>query len=199
MKNPGFMRGHCMRSCIGSGGCDLLDGSEQALGSERVVLTTKFGEITLAFFPDVAPVTVRHILHLFQLGCYTGDHFFRVDRGFVAQIQSVSAGPSCDASEASKHVPAEFSKVRHTRGILSMGRGSDVNSGGSSFSLLLGDAPHLDEQYTVFGRVLSGDEALAEMEKVETRKEGIFVMPVERIEISATRVLHVDTDDMAGL
>lgn len=198
-KNSGFMRGHCMRSCIDLGACDMLDATEQALGSERIVLTTKFGDITLAFFASIAPVTVRHILRLFQLGCYKGDHFFRVDKGFVAQIQTVTPSGSCDKAEASKNVPGEFSKVRHTRGVLSMGRGSDVDSGGSSFSLLLGDAPHLDEQYTVFGRVMSGDEALRDMEKVETKKQGIFVMPLERIDITETRVLHTDTDVVPDL
>jgi len=49
------------------------------------------------------------------------------------------------------------------------------------------------ERYTVFGRLLEGDEALASMEKVETKRAGIFVMPVERIEISGVQVLHTDT------
>ena len=58
--------------------------------------------------------------------------------------------------EAEKNVPAEFTSRRHERGILSMGRMSDPDSGGSSFSMVLGDARHLDNQYTVFGRVLEG-------------------------------------------
>ena len=58
--------------------------------------------------------------------------------------------------EAEKNVPAEFTSIRHERGILSMGRMSDPDSGGSSFSMVLGDARHLDNQYTVFGRVLEG-------------------------------------------
>ena len=70
-----------------------------------------------------------------------------------------------------------------------MGRMSDPESGGSSFSMLLGNAPHLDNQYTVFGKVLRGDEVLAELEKVKTKKEGIFVMPVERITITEAYVV----------
>jgi len=195
-RNPGFMKGYCIRSCDK---CDMLDASEVELGSERVVLHTKHGQITLGLFPGVAPVTARHILRLFQLGCYETNHFFRVDKGFVAQIQTVVGGqrvvsPDCTATgEAARTVPGEFSKIRHSRGVLSMGRGDNPNSGSSSFSILLGDAPHLDEQYTVFGRLLEGDEALASMEKVETKRAGIFVMPVERIEISGVQVLHTDT------
>lgn len=75
-----------------------------------------------------------------------------------------------------------------------MGRHADPNSGGSSFSMLLGNAPHLDNQYTVFGKVLRGDDVLKELEKVETRKEGMFVMPIERIEISHARVIDTETE-----
>ena len=71
-----------------------------------------------------------------------------------------------------------------------MGRMDDPNSGGSSFSMLLGRAPHLDQSYTVFGEVLSGDDVLEKLEQVETRKEGIFVMPKERITISRASHTH---------
>ena len=66
-----------------------------------------------------------------------------------------------------------------------MGRMDDPNSGGSSFSMLLGRAPHLDSQYTVFGEVLNGDDVLAKLEQVETTMQGIFVMPKERITITS--------------
>lgn len=192
--NPGFMHIACPRSC---GTCPPpVDENLTKLGDERVVMRVEgYGEIVLGFFPNAAPVTVDHILKLFRLGCYDTDHIFRVDRGFVAQVQSVYEGavrkklsPEC-REEAAKTVPAEFTAVRHVRGILSMGRLADPNSGGSSFSLLLGKAPHLDRQYTVFGKVLAGDEVLAELEKVETKKEGIFVMPKNRIEITSASVV----------
>ena len=136
-------------------------------------------------------MTVAHITKLFQLGCYDTNHIFRVDKGFVAQVQSVDASsvtkPLSEEcrSEAAKTVPGEFTAVRHVRGILSMGRMSDPDSGGSSFSMLLGRAAHLDHQYTVFGKVLSGDDVLKRIEEVETTKQGIFVMPKVRITISS--------------
>ena len=96
----------------------------------------KRGEVEFGFFPNAAPVTVAHILKLFRLRCYDTNHIFRVDKGFVAQIQSVSRAsvttplsPECDA-EAAKTVPGEFTPVPHTRGILSMGRMSDPNRSG---------------------------------------------------------------------
>ncbi|CAI0387570.1 unnamed protein product [Linum tenue] len=79
-------------------------------------------------------------------------------------------------AEAEKTVIGEFSNVKHVRGILSMGRYSDPNSASSSFSILLGDAPHLDGQYAVFGKVTKGDDTLKKLEQVPTRTEGIFVM-----------------------
>jgi cyclophilin family peptidyl-prolyl cis-trans isomerase len=106
---------------------------------------------------QVAPKTASHIMKLFQLGCYNSNHFFRVDRGFVAQTADVVSGRLVPLSpiqqgEAAVTVPLEVTPdVRHTEGVLSMARTSDPNSGGSSFSILLGSAPHLDMQYTIFG------------------------------------------------
>jgi|EP00908_Phaeocystis_cordata_P013959 cyclophilin family peptidyl-prolyl cis-trans isomerase len=196
--NPGFMKASCPKSCDS---CPApLDPRLIELGPDRVVLEIELGggqtgEVELGFYPNAAPVTVAHILKLFRLRCYDTNHIFRVDKGFVAQVQSVSRSsvtaplsPECDA-EAAKTVPGEFTAVPHKRGILSMGRMSDPNSGGSSFSMLLGAAPHLDNQYTVFGKLLRGDEVLAQLEQVKTKKEGIFVMPLERITIARAYVV----------
>ncbi|RZR78129.1 hypothetical protein BHM03_00003378, partial [Ensete ventricosum] len=65
-------------------------------------------------------------------------------------------------------------------------RYSDPDSASSSFSVLLGDAPHLDGQYAIFGRVTKGDDTLRKLEELPTRREGIFVMPTERITIFST-------------
>ena len=89
---------------------------------------------------------------------------------------------------ATKTLPLEVvASAKHDRrGVLSMARHSDPNSGGSSFSVLLGPAPHLDMQYSVFGEVTKGLETLARFEQLETVREGIFVMPKERITILST-------------
>lgn len=194
-KNPGFMSMTCAKAC--STCPKPVDPHLKVLGPERVVMDVEgYGSITLGFYPNAAPVTVAHILKLFRLGCYDTNHIFRVDKGFVAQVQSVypasvqrPLSAEC-AMEAEKTVPAEFTNIRHVRGTLSMGRMSDPNSGGSSFSMLLGRAAHLDNQYTVFGEVLEGENVLSALEKVETRKEGIFVMPKHRITITQAVVQH---------
>ncbi|PON67081.1 Cyclophilin-type peptidyl-prolyl cis-trans isomerase [Trema orientale] len=162
--------------------------AEPQLGSARVVFQTEYGDIEFGFYPSVAPITVDHIFKLVRLGCYNTNHFFRVDKGFVAQVADVTNGRSAPMNEeqrieAEKTVIGEFSKVKHVRGILSMGRYEDPNSAASSFSILLGDASHLDGQYAIFGKVTKGDETLKKLEQLPTRREGIFVMPTERITI----------------
>lgn len=170
---------------------------EPKLGSARVVFQTEYGDIEFGFYPNVAPITVDHIFKLVRLGCYNTNHFFRVDKGFVAQVADVVGGRLAPMNEeqrkeAEKKVIGEFSQVKHVRGILSMGRYEDPNSAQSSFSILLGDAPHLDGQYAIFGKVTKGDETLKKLEQLPTHREGIFVMPTKRITILSS--YYYDTE-----
>lgn len=166
----------------------VASSQDPLIGSIRVVFQTNYGDIEFGFFHSVAPQTVDHIFKLVRLGCYNTNHFFRVDKGFVAQVADVVGGRTAPMNdeqrlEAQKTVIGEFSYVKHVRGILSMGRYDDPNSAQSSFSILLGDAPHLDGKYAIFGRVTKGDETLKKLEQLPTRREGMFVMPTERITI----------------
>lgn len=167
-------------------------GKGPSLSKERVAFLTDFGEIHLGFYPEVAPITVEHILKLFQLGAYNTNHIFRVDAGFVAQVSGVSNGRLAPMNtamkkEEAKNVPLEVSpEVKHKPGVISMARHEDKNSGTSSFSMIFGGAKHLDGEYTVFGEITEGFDVLEKMEDVETFEEGIFVKPVERIQIHST-------------
>eukprot|EP00890_Picochlorum_soloecismus_P002990 jgi/Picsp_1/3692/NSC_06529-R1_cyclophilin-like protein len=168
------------------------------ISAERLVLQTDYGNIHVGFFRQAAPKTASHIIRLAEMGAYNTNHFFRVHEGFVAQIADVVGGRTLGLDEnqaeaASLTVPLEVHKaLKHDRiGILSMARQEDPNSGGSSFSILLGPAPHLDMQYTVFGRVTKGIDSLKSMEGVETIQRGIFVMPKERINIYSTYLYRV--------
>lgn len=183
----------CLSLSFFHASCD----EDPLLGSARVVFQTNYGDIEFGFYPDVAPKTVEHIFRLVRLGCYNTNHFFRVGKGFVAQVADVVYGRSAPLNDkqrehGEKTIVGEFSKVKHVRGILSMGRHSDPNSGGSSFSMLLGDAPHLDGEYAIFGKVTKGDETLRKLEELPTRREGIFVMPKERITILSS--YYYDTE-----
>jgi cyclophilin family peptidyl-prolyl cis-trans isomerase len=178
------------------------------LGDERFVLQTSFGDITLALYDGVASATTAHVKEMLTSGMYATNHFFRVDAGFVAQIADVKSGRRVALNEAQRQlaertVPGEFSEsLKHERGRLSMARYDDPNSGTSSFSVMLGKAPHLDGKYAIFGEVVDGMETtMRKIEQVETTKNGIFVMPVSRVEIEATYVVggeSRDCEDGAG-
>ncbi|KAH1264532.1 Peptidyl-prolyl cis-trans isomerase CYP23 [Glycine max] len=153
----------------------IISGLEPELGFTRVVFQTKYGDIEFGFYPTVASKTVDHIFKLVRLGGYNTNHFFRVDKGFVAQVADVANERSTPVNEeqrreAVKTVVGEFSEVKHVRGILSMGRYDDPDSASSSFSILLGDAPHLDGKYAIFGKVTKGDEMLTKLENISGKK-----------------------------
>ena len=113
----------------------------------------------------------------------------------MAQVADVAGGRTValdarQAAAASKTLPLETAPAaRHTqRGLLSLARHDDPNSGGSSFSIMLGPAPHLDGAYTLFGHVTRGYPVLAQIESVPVRRDGIFVLPLSRIDVLATYV-----------
>ncbi|ONI30768.1 hypothetical protein PRUPE_1G271800 [Prunus persica] len=168
----GFISCFCFSSTFLSGSIVAASPHDPLLGSARVVFQTNYGDIEFGFYPSVAPKTVEHIYKLVRLGGYNTNHFFRVEKGFVAQVADVASGRLAPMNEeqrreAEKTVIGEFSQVKHVRGILSMGRYEDPNSAASSFSMLLGDSPHLDGQPTERITILSSYYYDTEMESCE--------------------------------
>jgi peptidyl-prolyl cis-trans isomerase B (cyclophilin B) len=123
----------------------------------------KGGEIRLEFYPGDAPKTVENFVTLAKKGFYNGLNFHRVVPDFVVQggcpKGNGTGGPGYQ-------IKAEFNKQKHVRGTLAMARSQDPDSAGSQFYICYGATPHLDGQYTVFGRVVSG------MEHVDRIKQG---------------------------
>jgi cyclophilin family peptidyl-prolyl cis-trans isomerase len=138
--------------------------------TERVVFNTPAGDLVFVLYPDVAPRHVRHFLKLVAEGVYDSARFGRLEPGFVLQLFTAEDRRiPLTAQQRSLLVPqrAEFSDVPHRRGVLSMARlDNDPDSGCSSFSILLGPAPHLDGKYTVFGELERGTDVLEELCKV---------------------------------
>ena len=134
------------------------------MADTRAVIETKFGRIELSFFPDVAPGHVNNFIELAKNGFYTGTIFHRVIPGFMIQ----GGDPNTKKEDRSEHgmggpgytIKAEFSKKPHKRGTLSMARSAKPDSAGSQFFICVADASFLDGQYTVFGEVVSGIEAV---------------------------------------
>jgi peptidyl-prolyl cis-trans isomerase B (cyclophilin B) len=133
------------------------------MAETTAVIETKFGNLELKFFPDVAPSHVKNFIDLAKKGFYDGTLFHRVIPGFMIQ----GGDPNTKDPDRSKHgmggpgytVKAEFNDKPHKRGTLSMARAADPNSAGSQFFVCVAPASFLDKKYTVFGEVVSGMEA----------------------------------------
>ena len=155
-----------------------------------LVLHTSAGDLVAELYPDVAPGTVAQISKLVKAGLYDSTPFFRLERNVVLQTAMVQsrALPLTSAQLALLHkIPAEFSNIKHQRGILSLARyDHDPDSGESSFSILLADAPHLDGKYTIFGRLVGGWETL---ELIESMPRDSRNQPEPRIEILKAEVI----------
>ena len=140
-----------------------------------MILKLKTGDVKIELFPDVAPNHVGRIKDLANSGKYDNVVFHRVIDGFMAQTGDVQFGNSNDnnfnlqrAGMGGSELPdlkAEFNNIPHERGTLSMARSSDPNSANSQFFICFEPAPHLDRQYTVFGKVIEGMENVDKITK----------------------------------
>lgn len=134
--------------------------AEPRVGEQHIVMSTDYGDLVLALYPDVAPSHVNQILKLVKLGAYDSTRFFRVIPNFIVQLSDVnnrSRPLTAEQAASVKPIKAEFSlTLKHVKGTLSMARWEDPDSATSSFSILLNAAPHLDGKYTIFGKLESG-------------------------------------------
>jgi peptidyl-prolyl cis-trans isomerase B (cyclophilin B) len=131
------------------------------------------GRIVLRFFPDVAPKHVANFKNLADRHLYDGTTFHRVIPGFMIQggdMNSKNEDRSDDGFGAHPDgitIPAEFSTIPHTRGIVSMARSAKPNSAGCQFFICVANAPHLNEQYSVFGEVIEGMDVVDKIAAVK--------------------------------
>jgi len=129
--------------------------------------------IDLAFYPADAPKTVENFVTLAKKGFYDGLTFHRVVPDFVVQ----GGCPKGDGTgDPGYKIPAEFNEQKHLRGSLAMARSQHPDSAGCQFYICYGPTPHLDKNYTVFGRVTSG------MEHFDRIRQGDRMKTVEIIE-----------------
>jgi peptidylprolyl isomerase len=135
---------------------EIAELTERARRSQ-VRLTTPHGDIVFRFFPDEAPLHTAAFMKLAESGFYDGLKFHRVEPGFVVQ----GGDPKGDGTGGpGYHLKAEFNSRPHVRGTVAMARASSPDSAGSQFYICLDDARFLDSQYTVFGQMTEGFEAL---------------------------------------
>ena len=176
-------------------GCAALANAQQAtktftkqeikkMSETKAVIETKFGNITLKFFPDVAPGHVKNFIDLAKKGFYDSTTFHRVIPGFMIQ----GGDPNSKDADKGKHgmggpgytIKAEFNDKHHKRGTLSMARSGHPDSAGSQFYITVADAGFLDKQYTAFGEVESGMEVA---DKIVSQPKDRNDNPNERVEM----------------
>jgi peptidyl-prolyl cis-trans isomerase B (cyclophilin B) len=150
----------------------------------EVTLDTSAGPIRLALDANVAPGHVRNMVALAESGFYDSGCFHRIIKGFMIQggcpEGTGTGGPGYK-------IPAEFNRTPHEPGVLSMARTNDPNSAGSQFFICLERVPHLDNQYTVFGR--TADAASLDVVKaIGTVRTGAGDRPVEPVTIKKATV-----------
>lgn len=125
-----------------------------------VTITMENGDvITAELYPKIAPNTVNNFISLIQKGFYDGLTFHRIVKGFVIQ----GGCPRGDGTGGPGYcIKGEFAyngfknSLKHTEGVLSMARSRHPDSAGSQFFIMHGSAPHLDDSYAAFGKVIDG-------------------------------------------
>jgi cyclophilin family peptidyl-prolyl cis-trans isomerase len=167
----------------------LLAQASPRVANERVLLHTNAGDIVFALYPDAAPRHVAQILKLVRMGAYDNSHFLRVIPGFLVQMAEITDRPvPLNAAQAAAIHPlkAEFSRLHHEAGVLSMSRDeNNPDSALTSFSIMLADWPQGDGRYTIFGRVQEGMEVVDEFLKVPLDND----QPKTRLEVLSVEVV----------
>jgi len=154
------------------------------MAETKAVIETKFGNMEIRFFPEVAPNHVNNFIELAKKGFFDNTIFHRVIPGFMIQ----GGDPNSKSPDKSRHgmggpgytVKAEFNDKPHKRGTLSMARSAHPDSAGSQFFICVADSSFLDKQYTVFGEVVSGIEIA---DKIVNQPRDKRDNPNERIEM----------------
>jgi len=140
-----------------------------------LVIELKTGKVYIEMLPDVAPKHVERIKALARAGEYDNVAFHRVIEGFMAQTGDVKFGDMEDGfnpgrtgtgGSSQPDLPAEFSSLPFDRGVAGMARSQNPNSANSQFFIMLEDGHFLNNQYTVWGRVIEG------MEQIDNIKRG---------------------------
>ncbi len=167
--------------------------------SEVAVLKTSVGEMTVEFWPEVAPKTVENFKKLARQGFYDGTLFHRIIKGFMIQGgDPLTKDPAQESSWGTggppERVKAEFNDRPHVRGVLSMARSSDPDSAGSQFFICLGTASSLDHKYTAFGHLIKGDDVLGKIgdTPVTSSGGGESSKPTTKVALESVKIVPAE-------
>jgi cyclophilin family peptidyl-prolyl cis-trans isomerase len=163
-----------------------------AFAADKLVITLKDGDVTIALRPDLAPKHVEQIKALAAAGEYDNVAFHRVIPGFMAQTGDVQFGdmengfqPNMAGMGGSSRpdLPAEFSNDSFKRGTVGMARSQDPNSANSQFFIMFEPAPHLDGAYTIVGNVEKGMDLVDKIKKGAAADNGSVADPDRMIRV----------------
>jgi peptidyl-prolyl cis-trans isomerase B (cyclophilin B) len=168
--------------------------------NEVAVIKTTEGEMVVEFWSDVAPKTVENFKTLAKKGFYDGTAFHRIIKGFMVQggdplTKDLNAEARWGTGDPGYKIKAEFNDRQHVKGVLSMARSSNPDSAGCQFFICLDRAPHLDRQYTAFGKVIKGDDVLTKIGEtpVGPSSMGENSRPKKRIEVQSVKIVPADS------
>ena len=162
----------------------------------KAIIKTKFGEMEMKFYPDLAPNHVENFIKLAKSSFYNGTIFHRVIPGFMIQggdpntknslrKETFGQGGPKDDKGNPILLKAEFTDTPHKRGIVSMARANEPDTAGSQFFIVVEDSFFLDRKYTVFGQVTKG---LGIADKIAGLPRNDHDLPNDRIEMTVTIV-----------
>lgn len=163
--------------------------------NEVAVISTAYGDMTLSFWPDVAPKTVENFKKLAREGFYDGTAFHRIIKGFMVQGGCPNTKPGArgmpGTGDPGYKVKAEFNAQSHVRGVISMARSASPDSAGCQFFICHGDAKFLDRQYTAFGQLTAGDDVLETLANIPTKSGGggEKSTPIDRVEVTSIKIV----------
>ena len=178
------------------GNADVKPVAPPSAPGPKAIIKTKFGDIHIKLYPNVAPNHVENFIKLAKSGFYDGTIFHRVIPGFMIQGGDPNTKSSLHKDTYGQGGPkdekgnpillkAEFSDIPHKRGIVSMARANEPDTAGSQFFIVVEQSPFLDGKYTVFGEVVRG---LGIADKIVGLAKNSQDLPNERIEMTVTIV-----------
>lgn len=159
-----------------------------------LLMELKDGVVVIELYPDKAPWHVYRVKLLTANGFYDGLAFHRVIKNFMVQ----TGDPTGTGMGGSQYGPlrSEFNDLKHIRGIVSMARSSDVNSANSQFFIVTAKkAPHLDNQYTIFGKVIKGMDLIDNIKVGDNANNGMVKDPDKIIKMKLVQDMNFNYQD----
>jgi len=167
-----------------------------------VVIETNLGNLAIEFFPNDAPKHVENFVKLSQSGFYDDTLFHRIIPGFMIQggdPNTIDGDPnSWGTGGPDEKLDAEFNNIKHNRGIVSMARSADPNSAGSQFFIVHKDSNFLDEEYTVFGRIVT-ESSFETLDKIAAIQTGTSDRPVNPEQVRISKATVVERSNISNI